>query len=57
MKFCCLHKMYVWLSGETPVVQLNFTVLAIESSFDRDTVEMCVREVLQVCNLMFYIEC
>lgn len=37
--------------GEIPVVQLNFTVLAMESPFDRDTVESCVREVLQVYNL------
>uniref|UniRef100_H2ZFM4 CCDC81 HU domain-containing protein n=1 Tax=Ciona savignyi TaxID=51511 RepID=H2ZFM4_CIOSA len=34
-------------TGEIPVVQLNFTSLAVESPFDRDTVETCVREVLQ----------
>ncbi|XP_076818504.1 coiled-coil domain-containing protein 81-like isoform X2 [Clavelina lepadiformis] len=34
-------------TGEIPVVQLNFTALAVESPFDRDTVETCVREVLQ----------
>lgn len=34
-------------TGEIPVVQLNFTVLAMETPFDRDTVESCVREVLQ----------
>lgn len=34
-------------TGEIPVVQLNFTALSVTSSFDRDTVETCVREVLQ----------
>ena len=29
------------------MVQLNYSVLAFESPFDRDTVEACVREVLQ----------
>jgi len=27
---------------------INFTALSIESGFDRDTVEACVREILQV---------
>ncbi len=33
-------------SGQIPVVQLNFSALSFESPFDRDTVEACVREVL-----------
>ncbi|RXM32009.1 Coiled-coil domain-containing protein 81 [Acipenser ruthenus] len=32
--------------GDVPVVQLNFTSLSLESPFDRDTVEGCVRETL-----------
>lgn len=35
-------------SGEIPIVQLNYSFLAMESPFSRDTVESCVREVLQV---------
>lgn len=42
-----LHYAKYPTTGEIPVVQLNFTVLAMESPFDRDTVESCVREVLQ----------
>ncbi|XP_054753311.2 coiled-coil domain-containing protein 81-like [Lytechinus pictus] len=34
-------------SGQVPIVQLNFATLSNESPFDRDTVEGCVREVLQ----------
>ncbi|XP_072178987.1 coiled-coil domain-containing protein 81-like isoform X1 [Diadema setosum] len=34
-------------SGQVPIVQLNFAMLSNESPFDRDTVEGCVREVLQ----------
>ena len=33
-------------SGQIPVVQLNFAALSVESPFDRDTVEGCVKEVL-----------
>ncbi|XP_071497427.1 coiled-coil domain-containing protein 81-like [Diadema antillarum] len=34
-------------SGQVPIVQLNFAMLSNETPFDRDTVEGCVREVLQ----------
>eukprot|EP00118_Oscarella_pearsei_P004142 m.17224 g.17224 ORF g.17224 m.17224 type:complete len:655 (+) comp27390_c0_seq2:80-2044(+) len=34
------------VSGHVPVVQLNYTAVSMESPFDRDTVERCVREVL-----------
>ncbi|XP_071818830.1 coiled-coil domain-containing protein 81-like isoform X3 [Apostichopus japonicus] len=34
-------------SGQIPIVQLNFSALSSESPFDRDTVEGCVKEVLQ----------
>ncbi len=33
--------------GQIPIVPLNFTILANETSFDRDTVETSVKEVLQ----------
>lgn len=33
--------------GQIPIVQLNFSALSSESPFDRDTVEGCVKEVLQ----------
>lgn len=36
--------------GETPVVCLNYTVLSNGASFDRDTVEICIREIFQVLN-------
>ncbi|XP_046583248.1 LOW QUALITY PROTEIN: coiled-coil domain-containing protein 81-like [Haliotis rubra] len=32
--------------GQIPVVPLNFAALSFESPFDRDTVESCVREIL-----------
>uniref|UniRef100_W5MTM8 Coiled-coil domain containing 81 n=1 Tax=Lepisosteus oculatus TaxID=7918 RepID=W5MTM8_LEPOC len=35
-------------AGDVPVVPLNFTALSLESPFDRDTVEGCVRETLLV---------
>ncbi|XP_072018887.1 coiled-coil domain-containing protein 81-like [Amphiura filiformis] len=34
-------------SGQIPIVDLNFSTLSTESPFDRDTVEGCVKEVLQ----------
>ncbi|GCC22383.1 coiled-coil domain-containing protein 81-like [Chiloscyllium punctatum] len=36
------------VSGDIPIVELNFTFLALESSYDRDTVEGCVKETLQI---------
>lgn len=33
--------------GQIPMVSMNFTVLSNRTPFDRDTVEMCVKEVLQ----------
>ncbi|KAM6979921.1 coiled-coil domain-containing protein 81-like [Aplochiton taeniatus] len=33
-------------AGDVPVSQLNFTALSVESSYDRDTVEGCVRETI-----------
>lgn len=33
-------------AGQIPVVALNYTVVANYSPYDRDTVEMCVKEVL-----------
>ncbi|MBN3322712.1 CCD81 protein, partial [Atractosteus spatula] len=35
-------------ASDVPVVPLNFTALSLESPFDRDTVEGCVRETLLV---------
>ena len=37
----------ILLLGQIPTVQLNFSALSFESPFDRDTVEACVKEVLQ----------
>ncbi|XP_013385182.1 coiled-coil domain-containing protein 81 [Lingula anatina] len=34
------------VSGQIPVVQLNFSAISFESPFDRDAVEICVQEVL-----------
>ena len=33
-------------SGTIPLVQLNFAALSFESPFDRDTMETCIREIL-----------
>ncbi|XP_072119452.1 coiled-coil domain-containing protein 81-like isoform X3 [Mobula birostris] len=38
------------VSGDIPIVELNFTFLALESPYDRDTVEGCVKETLQIMN-------
>ncbi|XP_051882517.1 coiled-coil domain-containing protein 81-like [Pristis pectinata] len=43
------------VSGDIPIVELNFTFLALESPYDRDTVEGCVKETLQIMNR--YIAC
>ena len=32
--------------GQIPVVPLNFAAVSFESPFDRDTVESCVREII-----------
>lgn len=34
-------------TGQIPIVQLNFAALSNETPFNRDTVESCVKEVLQ----------
>ena len=34
--------------GETVIANLNYTALSVNTQFDRDTVETCVREILQV---------
>uniref|UniRef100_UPI00398EF607 coiled-coil domain-containing protein 81-like n=1 Tax=Pristiophorus japonicus TaxID=55135 RepID=UPI00398EF607 len=43
------------VSGDIPIVELNFTFLALESPYDRDTVEGCVKETLQIMSR--YIAC
>lgn len=41
-------KLILFISvGQIPVVQLNFAALSNETPFNRDTVESCVKEVLQ----------
>ncbi|KAI8520569.1 Coiled-coil domain-containing protein 81 [Branchiostoma belcheri] len=48
-KFAQTHQLEAtkhYTTGEIPVVQLNFAALSLETPFDRDTVEACVREVL-----------
>ena len=41
-------KLLLFISvGQIPVVQLNFAALSNETPFNRDTVESCVKEVLQ----------
>ena len=41
-----LNFFFPLLTGQIPVVQLNYSALSFESPFDRDTVETCVREVV-----------
>ena len=40
------YRVLLYLSGQIPVVQLNFSQLSYDSAFDRDAVEACVKEVL-----------
>ena len=35
-----------YVSGQIPVVQLNYAALSFESPYNRDVVENCVREIL-----------
>ena len=37
-------------SAQVPITPLNYTVLANESPFDRDTIELCTKEVLLALN-------
>ncbi|XP_071956256.1 coiled-coil domain-containing protein 81-like isoform X3 [Antedon mediterranea] len=41
-----LHYTKHYTLGQIPIVQLNFSALSMESPFDRDTNEACVKEVL-----------
>lgn len=41
-----MHVLPSPIAGQIPVVALNYTILANYSPFDRDTVEMCVKEIL-----------
>ena len=41
---------HVLFAGQTPTVCLNYTVLSNGTSFDRDTVEICIREIFQILN-------
>ena len=43
------HTKY-FTSSQVPVSPLNYTVLSNESPFDRDTVELCIKEVLLALN-------
>jgi len=38
------------LSGQIPTATLNFSALSLESPFDRDTVESCVKEVVNAAS-------
>ena len=44
-----LHTKY-FTSAQVPVSPLNYTVLSNESPFDRDTIELCIKEVLLALN-------
>ena len=37
-------------TAQVPVIPINYTVLANESPFDRDTIELCIKEVLLALN-------
>lgn len=37
---------YFYVIGHIPIVPLNFTVISNEGPFSRDSVELCVREIL-----------
>ena len=37
-------------SPQVPVLSMNYTVLANETPFDRDTIELCIKEVLLALN-------
>ena len=43
------HTKY-FTSAQVPVSPLNYTVLSNESPFDRDTIELCIKEVLLALN-------
>ena len=47
MPLCSKSVNFLFITGQIPVVQLNYSALSFESPFDRDTVESCVKEVLQ----------
>lgn len=42
----CIHYPKQHTPGQIPVLALNYTILSNDSPFDRDTVEMCVKEIL-----------
>ena len=42
-----IYIFFFCMVGQIPVVQLNFAALSNETPFNRDTVESCVKEVLQ----------
>ena len=42
-----IYFFFFCMVGKIPVVQLNFAALSNETPFNRDTVESCVKEVLQ----------
>lgn len=39
-----------FVSSKVPVLPINYTALANESPFDRDTIELCIKEVLMALN-------
>lgn len=43
------HTKY-FTSAQVPVSSLNYTALSNESPFDRDTIELCIKEVLLALN-------
>ena len=44
------------MSGQIPVVPLNFTAIASETPYPRETVETCIKEVLQALSRSLHVK-
>ena len=44
------------MAGQIPVLTINFTAIASETPYSRETVETCVREVLQALSRSLHVK-
>ena len=43
-------------TGQIPILQLNFTAIATETPYSRETVESCIKEVLQALSRSLHVK-
>ena len=56
LEYIHIRVFYFSLSGQIPILQLNFTSIASETPYPRETVESCIKEVLQALSRCLHVK-